>query len=85
MAWVMVQFQWPGAAPSVEAVRTRFGLKPAEIDAEGGIVATDDARGLYVAQIDDRVAAKVDRKLGPKASRLAEVGVFSNPSIEPFE
>lgn len=80
MAQVMVNIQSAAGAPSMEAIKQRFGLSDAEIDPAFGVVAVDPEAGLFTVRVDERAAGK----LGSTADWTIE-GPYSNPRIAPFD
>lgn len=78
MAKVMMTLRSPGAAPSVEEVKRRYGLQDDEIDPQFGVVETDPADHLYTILVEDSAASKVSGQGWETA------GPYSNPRIEPF-
>jgi hypothetical protein len=83
MESVMLQFRYPGHAPSLADVARLFNLKANEIDAEFGVIATDPIEGLYTVLIDARARKRVEAVLATRPHDPAE-GIFANPRIEPF-
>lgn len=84
MAGVMIQFRHTGPQPSPHDIAARFGIKPDEIDADFGVIATDAAEGLYTILVDEDVRERVMRHLSAQSENDPAVGDFSNPRIEPF-
>lgn len=76
---VMVTIQAAGSAPSIEEVKTRYGLTPDELDESFGVVEIDPTEHLYTILVDESAASKV-KSTGDWSTR----GPYSNPRIEPF-
>ena len=80
MSKVMVTIKGPGAAPTVEAIKTRYGLIQGDIDEQFGVVEIDPKEGVYTVLVEEHAAAK----LRPDENWSVE-GPFSNPPIAPFD
>jgi hypothetical protein len=63
---------------SVDGVRKKLGLEPAQIDESFGVIDVSPGEHLYAVLVDEEVADAVDGKPGVEGS-------FSNPKIEPFD
>jgi len=86
MGMVMFQFRHRGASPTLEQVRTTYGLRPDQVDPNYGVVETDSQDGLHVVLVDESAQAQIEAKLKQMgASSDRAVGVFANPRIEPFD
>jgi hypothetical protein len=84
MASVMFQFRHPGGAPTLDQVRTQYGLDAGDVDKTFGVVQTDSADDLYTVLVDDRATARIETALRQAgATGDPAVGVFSNPRVEP--
>lgn len=85
MPKVLVQLREDRIPPRLEAVRDALGLSDDDIDAAYGIVPIDSASGLYTVRVEESARARIEsalRDLG--AGDDLEVGIFSDPRIEPF-
>lgn len=74
MALMMIRS--PGAAPTLDSIRARFGLTRAELDDEYGVIAVDS--DCYTVRVDDRAAARLQSD-----SEWDVQGPFSDPRIDP--
>jgi hypothetical protein len=79
----LLQFHHPGGAPQLREVLALFGLDPADVDAEFGVVATDPAAGLFVVRVENRGLEEARAALARRAPHPGE-GLFSDPPVEPF-
>ena len=85
MAHIMMQFRQKGKSPTLEEVRTMFGLHANEVDADFGVQQTDTQDGLFTILVDEAATERIREKLAAMgADAIPAVGVFSNPRIEPF-
>jgi hypothetical protein len=78
----LLQFHDPGGAPQLGEVLAAFGLNPADVDAEFGVVATDPRAGLFAVRVEDRALDRARAALAVRPPHPAE-GVFGDPRIEP--
>lgn len=74
---VMITIDSAAGAPSLEEVKTRYGLSAEEIDDSFGVV--EIAPGKYTILVDPKAAPKI----APGQDWKTE-GPFSNPRIEPM-
>ena len=79
MNTVMLTIHARGKRPTLELVRTHYGLADEEIDATFGIVEIDHEEGLFAILVIESAAAKVRGD-----SEWDVEGPFFNPRIEPF-
>lgn len=79
---MMFQFEHPDGAPTLDEVMSTYGLTREEIDEEFGVIPVDRERSVYVVQVDENAAARLQGEA--PAGRSDVEGVFSNPPIEPF-
>jgi hypothetical protein len=77
MGRVMLTLNGGGSAPSLDEVARRLEVRPAQLDADFGVVLIDPDRHLYTVRGDEDAAAAA-------AERDGVEGPFSNPRIEPF-
>lgn len=78
---VMVQFHFDGEPPDPKAVAARFEIDEAAIDAEFGVIVTDEVEKLCTVLVPEDVAAKMSPQL---AGNDEAEGSFSSPRIAPF-
>lgn len=79
----LLQFHHPGAAPSLAEALALFGLEPADVDADFGVVATDPSAALFVVRVQEHAVDKVRRALTLRPQHPAE-GLFGDPRVEPL-
>lgn len=79
MAKVMMTIQSRGGAPTIEALRARYGLAAEEIDPEFGVVEIDPSDGTYTILVESTAANKIE-----DSGEWKVQGPFANPKIEPF-
>lgn len=80
---LMFQFRHRGDPPTLDSVRSAYGLVGGDVDEAFGVVATDQAEGLYVVLLTPLAARQVEAALA-RSPRDPAVGVFSNPRVEPM-
>lgn len=86
MTKIMLQFRSTDKKPTLQDVREKFHLSAGELDSEYGVVLTDTQEGLYTVLVEEAARAKVDEALKQMgADQDPAVGLFSNPSIAPFD
>ncbi len=91
MARVMMQFQRPGAPPTLDEIKAEYGLSDDEIDPTFGVVLIDPRDNTYAIRVDERAVAKLTpgstlestEEHGPDRHRAEIRGPYSNPRIEP--
>jgi hypothetical protein len=79
MPKVMLTLRSPAGAPSLAAIRDRYGLRPEDLDERFGVVAVDPADHAYTILVERDAAARIVPGEGWEVE-----GPFSNPRIEPF-
>ena len=79
----MLQFKQRGSAPTVDEVCRLFNLEADEIDRQFGVIATDQAEGIYTVLVAARASERIKAVLATRPRAPAE-GIFANPRIEPF-
>ena len=79
MNTVMLTIRATGKRPTLELLRTRYGLTEDEIDSSFGIVEIDPEERLFTILVTESAATKVQG-----GSELDVEGPYSNPHIEPF-
>ena len=79
MNGVMLTIHAKGNRPTVESVRSRYGLTVAELDENFGVVEIDLDEGLFTILVADSAATKVHSGSGWEVE-----GPYSNLLIEPF-
>jgi hypothetical protein len=62
---------------SLAAAAGELGVAERELDPDFGVVELDPDRHRYAVMVDERAAARVQRRPGVE-------GPFANPPIEPF-
>ena len=75
----MLTIRAKGKRPTVESVRSLYGLTAAELDENFGVVEIDPDEGLFTILVADSAATKVQSGSGWEVE-----GPYSNPRIEPF-
>ena len=81
----MVQFHYEGEPPDLDQVAERFSIPKEAIDAEFGVIVTDEVEQFCTVLVPTDIAEKMNEQLGrgtPEGS--PDEGSFSNPRIEPF-
>jgi hypothetical protein len=75
----MMTIRAPGGAPTLDAIRTRYGLAPDDLDERFGVVAVDPAAHAYTVLVEQAAAARIKPGEGWDVE-----GPFSNPRVAPF-
>jgi hypothetical protein len=75
---VMFQFQYPGARPTLEMVREKFGFHADEVDQSYGVALIEPADSTYVIRVESTAHAR----LSGQASGAAVFG--ADVPVEPF-
>lgn len=78
MTKVMMTVRAPGAPPTLDALKQRFGLGDEEVDARFGLVPVDPDAGTYTLMVEQDAAARMRSD-----DRMTVKGPFSNPPIAP--
>lgn len=73
---VLMNIQSPDEAPTLDAVKRRYGLADDEIDAEFGVIAIDPEKHMYSVLVNEEAAGKVEPGTDWKTD-----GPYSNPRI----
>ncbi len=82
---VMVQFRYEGEPPDPVEVAKRFSIPEEAIDADFGVIVTDEVEQLCTILVPIDIAETINEQLGrdmPEGS--PDEGSFSNPRIAPF-
>jgi hypothetical protein len=79
MAKHMVTINLEGLPPTLDDIRTRYGLRPEDVDSAFGVVRVDPDAHDYVILLEEEAA----RRIAPSADEAVDVP-FANPPIETF-
>lgn len=81
MGKVILQFRDPAGPSSLEALCTRFGLRPDEVDTDYGVIEVDPQDHLYSVLVEQRVAGKL--AASPEVNQ-AGGEIYGTPRVEPY-
>ena len=82
MARVLLNLKWEGEPPTLDAVAERYGIDPADLDSEFGVIEIDPDEHLYTISIERSAAERVSKEF--EGSDEVE-GPFGDVRIEPFD